>query len=73
MPRFQEQVNVSVITSGSTTLSVGLLVGMIDEANNEAFEWAIGCTDVVLACGKVTRFMDDLAAFKVYTCVQYKH
>ncbi|EMS61460.1 (+)-delta-cadinene synthase isozyme XC14 [Triticum urartu] len=64
MPRFQEQVNVSVITSGSTTLSVGLLVGMGDEANNEAFEWAIGCTDVVMACSKVTRFMDDLAAFK---------
>ncbi|KAM3399393.1 hypothetical protein ACQJBY_004659 [Aegilops geniculata] len=64
MPRFQEQVNVSVITSGSTTLSVGLLVGMGDEANNEAFEWAIGRTDVVMACGKVTRFMDDLAAFK---------
>uniref|UniRef100_A0A453A7F8 Terpene synthase metal-binding domain-containing protein n=1 Tax=Aegilops tauschii subsp. strangulata TaxID=200361 RepID=A0A453A7F8_AEGTS len=54
----------SVISAGTPTLFVGSLMGMGDEASKEAFEWAIGCTDAVRACGEVARFMDDLASFK---------
>lgn len=46
-------------------ICVALLVGMNDVATKEAIEWAIGCTDAVKASGEVTRFVDDLAAFKV--------
>lgn len=64
-PSFKDQVNVSVITAGGQVLSIGLLVGMGDIATKEAFEWAIGKTDAIWACGEVSRFMDDMSAFKV--------
>jgi hypothetical protein len=38
---------------------------MDDTATKDALEWALGCTDAVRACAVVTRFMNDLAAFKV--------
>ncbi|CAL5006104.1 unnamed protein product [Urochloa decumbens] len=63
-PSFKEQVNVSVITAGGQVLSIGLLVGMGDIATKEAFEWIIGNADAVWACGEVSRFMDDMSAFK---------
>lgn len=65
MPSFEEQLNVSIMSSGSPMLAVGLLVGMgSDVATKEAFEWVIGCNDVVKACAEVGRFMDDMSAFK---------
>jgi len=41
-----------------------LLVGMGDVATKEAFEWVIGNSDAIWACGEVSRFMDDMSAFK---------
>jgi hypothetical protein len=38
---------------------------MGDVATKEAFEWAIGSTDAIRASGEVSRFMDDMADFKV--------
>lgn len=66
MPSFEEHIDLSVRSAGAPMLSVAMLVGMDDQATEEAFEWAIGCTDAVKASGEVTRFVDDLAAFKVY-------
>ncbi|KAF8701686.1 hypothetical protein HU200_033452 [Digitaria exilis] len=63
-PSFKEQMNVSVITAGGQVLSIGLLVGMGGVATKEAFEWAMGNTDIIRACGEVSRFMDDMSAFK---------
>jgi hypothetical protein len=39
---------------------------MGDVATKEAFEWAIGHTDAIRASGEVSRFMDDMADFKVF-------
>lgn len=51
-------------------LCVGMLVGMGDAATKEVFEWMIGSNNrVVRACAEVTRFMDDMADFKV--CMYY--
>uniref|UniRef100_R7WFZ2 (+)-delta-cadinene synthase isozyme C2 n=1 Tax=Aegilops tauschii TaxID=37682 RepID=R7WFZ2_AEGTA len=61
---YSRKAITSVISAGTPTLFVGSLMGMGDEASKEAFEWAIGCTDAVRACGEVARFMDDLASFK---------
>jgi hypothetical protein len=47
-------------------MCVGLLVGMGDAATKEAFEWAIGNTNAIRASGEVSRFMDDMADFKVF-------
>lgn len=62
---------MSVITAGAQVLSIGLLVGMGDAATKEAFEWVIGNTDAIWACGEVSRFMDDMSAFKVFTLKVY--
>jgi hypothetical protein len=72
MPSFKEHTDLSVISSGAPMICVALLVGMNDVATKAAFEWAIGCTDAVKASGEVTRFVDDLAAFKVQIQT-YKH
>ncbi|KAM0867310.1 hypothetical protein ACQ4PT_042072 [Festuca glaucescens] len=63
-PRFNDQVKVSSICSGAPWACVGLLIGMGDIVTKEELEWALGCTDAVRACAVVTRFMNDLAAFK---------
>jgi (-)-germacrene D synthase len=60
-------VDVSTVCSGAPFACVGLLVGMGDDvATNEALQWASSCTDAVKACAEVTRFMNDLASFKVW-------
>ncbi|XP_037475061.1 tau-cadinol synthase-like [Triticum dicoccoides] len=64
IPSFEDHVKCSVISAGTPSLVIGSLVGMGDEATDEAFKWALAYPDIVKACGKVTRFMDDLAAFK---------
>lgn len=66
IPSFEDHVKCSVISTGTPTIFLGSLIGIGDEATEEAFKWAIGCTDAVKACGEVARFMDDMAAFKVY-------
>uniref|UniRef100_J3LNQ9 Terpene synthase metal-binding domain-containing protein n=1 Tax=Oryza brachyantha TaxID=4533 RepID=J3LNQ9_ORYBR len=63
IPSFQDHLDVSIISSGAPMLSVSL-VGTGDLVTKEALEWATGCTDAVKACGEITRFLDDLAAFK---------
>jgi hypothetical protein len=65
-PRFNDQVKVSSICSGAPWACVGLLIGMGDTVTKEELEWALGCMDAVRACAVVTRFMNDLAAFKVH-------
>ncbi|KAJ1276171.1 hypothetical protein BS78_05G193600 [Paspalum vaginatum] len=65
IPSLEDHVNVSVTTAGGELVAVGLLFGMGDVATKELFEWAIGDSDTVKACGKVSRFMDDLVDFKV--------
>ncbi|KAM0829933.1 hypothetical protein ACQ4PT_066554 [Festuca glaucescens] len=62
-PKFNDHVEVS-ICSAAPCACVCLLVGMGASATKEALEWALGCTDAVRACAVVTRFMNDLAAFK---------
>uniref|UniRef100_A0ACD5ZP33 Uncharacterized protein n=1 Tax=Avena sativa TaxID=4498 RepID=A0ACD5ZP33_AVESA len=64
IPSFEDHLKCSVISAGTPMLCVASLVGMGEEATKEAFDWAIGCTSAVKGCGEVTRFMDDLAAFK---------
>jgi (-)-germacrene D synthase len=67
-PSFDEHVNLSTASAGIQVLCVGMLVGMGDAATKEVFEWMIGSNNrVVRACAEVTRFMDDMADFKVRT------
>jgi hypothetical protein len=73
IPSFNDHVNVSTISAGIQLLCVGLLVGMGDVATKEVFEWVIGSNnDVIRACAEVTRFMDDMADFKVFIYIYTK-
>lgn len=43
---------------------VGILFGMAD-VTPDAFEWAIGCSDVAKTGGAVARYVNGMTAFKV--------
>ncbi|VAH27251.1 tau-cadinol synthase-like isoform X1 [Triticum urartu] len=63
-PSFKDHLSLSAMSIGSPTLCVGLMVGMGDPVTREAFEWAAGYPKVAIACGKIARLLDDIAAFK---------
>jgi (-)-germacrene D synthase len=68
-PSFKDHLSLSAMSIGSPALCVGLMVGMGDPVTREAFEWAAGYPKVAIACGKIARLMDDIAAFKVYSFI----
>jgi hypothetical protein len=43
-----------------------MMTGMGDTIMKQALKWTADVPDVVVATGKIVRFMNDLAAFKVY-------
>ncbi|XP_044319526.1 tau-cadinol synthase-like [Triticum aestivum] len=63
-PSFRDHMNLSAMSIGSPTICVGLMVGMGDLVTKESFEWVAGYPNVAIACGKIARLMDDIAAFK---------
>ncbi|XP_044964596.1 tau-cadinol synthase-like isoform X1 [Hordeum vulgare subsp. vulgare] len=63
-PCFKDHLRLSAMSIGSPTLCVGLMVGMGDLVTRETFEWAASYPKVAIACGKIARLMDDMAAFK---------
>ncbi|KAG2558178.1 tau-cadinol synthase-like [Panicum virgatum] len=63
IPSFKDQMDVSVMTGGAQMACVGILFGM-DDVAPDAFEWAIGCSDSAKTVGAITRYANDLAAFK---------
>uniref|UniRef100_A0A0E0D0G3 Terpene synthase N-terminal domain-containing protein n=1 Tax=Oryza meridionalis TaxID=40149 RepID=A0A0E0D0G3_9ORYZ len=65
IPSFQDHLDVSIVSSGISMMSVVSFVSAGDLATKEALEWAFGCTDAVKACSEIGRFLNDFAAFKV--------
>ena len=47
---------------GATELCVYVMVCMGDEMPEGALEWVLAYPDVVMACAKIGRLMNDLAA-----------
>lgn len=64
-PSFEDQVNLTSLTIGAPTLSICVMAGVDDSIMKWALEWAADVPDVVVAAGKIVRFMNDIAAFKV--------
>ncbi|KAL6659704.1 hypothetical protein ACP70R_002533 [Stipagrostis hirtigluma subsp. patula] len=66
MPSFKDQVDLSIRTSGVKFLFAAMTIGRGDAVTKEAMEWLFCSTDndVVIACAKMVRFMNDVAAFK---------
>ncbi len=49
-------------------LCVAAMVGWGGTMTTEAFEWVARGNAAVIACAKIGRFMNDIAAFKVHIC-----
>ncbi|KAG8064340.1 hypothetical protein GUJ93_ZPchr0004g39398 [Zizania palustris] len=63
-PSFKEQVELSTMSSTVPLLSVSAMLGSYETVTNEAFQWAASHPSGVIACAKIMRFMNDIAAFK---------
>lgn len=66
-PCFIDQVNLSSLTVGAPTVCVSMMAGMHEAIMNQALKWTADVPDVVVAAGKIVRFMNDIAAFEVQT------
>ncbi|XBI15732.1 hypothetical protein VPH35_058101 [Triticum aestivum] len=63
-PKFEDQVNLTSLTIGGPTLSLSVMAGVDRKIMKQSLDWAAGVPDVVIAGGKIVRFMNDIAAFK---------
>ncbi|KAF2933442.1 hypothetical protein DAI22_04g083300 [Oryza sativa Japonica Group] len=63
-PSFKDQVVLSTKSSAVQLVCVAAMIGWGNAVTTEAFEWAASGNDAVIACAKIGRFMNDIAAFK---------
>uniref|UniRef100_A0A0E0DCP4 Terpene synthase n=1 Tax=Oryza meridionalis TaxID=40149 RepID=A0A0E0DCP4_9ORYZ len=63
-PGFKDQVVLSTKSSAVQLLCVAAMVGWGGTMTTEAFEWVASGNAAVIACAKIGRFMNDIAAFK---------
>uniref|UniRef100_A0A0D3FUC4 Uncharacterized protein n=1 Tax=Oryza barthii TaxID=65489 RepID=A0A0D3FUC4_9ORYZ len=63
-PGFKERVALSTLSINVPVLCVTTTDGRGDAVTKESFELATGRTSAVIACAKIMRFMNDIAAFK---------
>ena len=61
-PNFEDKLHLSAKSLGGLALCVYATVLMGDALPKEALEWAVGYSDAVMACAKIARLMNDLAA-----------
>uniref|UniRef100_A0ACD6A9N9 Uncharacterized protein n=1 Tax=Avena sativa TaxID=4498 RepID=A0ACD6A9N9_AVESA len=59
-PSFIDQVNLTCLSVGAPTVCVSMMVGM----SEQALKWTADVPDVVIATGKIGRFMNDIAGFE---------
>jgi hypothetical protein len=60
-PSFKDKLHLSAMSTGVTALCVYTMVCMGEAMPKGALEWALGCPDVVMACAKIGRLLNDLA------------
>ncbi|XP_044961280.1 tau-cadinol synthase-like [Hordeum vulgare subsp. vulgare] len=63
-PSFEDQVNLTSMSSAVPLLCLGMLAGMGEAITNEAFDWVASRPDAVIAGAKIGRFLNDIAAYK---------
>ncbi|KAF7012872.1 hypothetical protein CFC21_027021 [Triticum aestivum] len=61
-PRFEDRLHLGAMSIGAIELCVYAMVCMGDEMPEGALEWVLGYPDVVMACARIGRLMNDLAA-----------
>ncbi|XP_044327229.1 tau-cadinol synthase-like [Triticum aestivum] len=60
-PNFKEKLHLSVMSTGILALGVYTMVSTGDALPKGALDWALGYPDVVVACAKIGRLLNDLA------------
>ncbi|KAA8523770.1 hypothetical protein F0562_010193 [Nyssa sinensis] len=65
MPTFEENLSVSVMSSGYPMLAIQSLIGMADIATKEAFDLVIAVPKIVRSCALIARLVDDIQTHKV--------
>jgi hypothetical protein len=65
VPRLKEHLEVSIMSSGFQPLAIVALMGMSDVATKRVFDWAIGYPDEMKAGAAISRFLNDIASYKV--------
>jgi hypothetical protein len=65
-PSFVDHVKLTSMNIGVPAICVSMMTCMNDQMMKPALEWAASVPDVIIAVGKISRFMNDIGAFEVY-------
>uniref|UniRef100_A0A8R7Q5H1 Uncharacterized protein n=2 Tax=Triticum urartu TaxID=4572 RepID=A0A8R7Q5H1_TRIUA len=64
-PSSKEHLEVSHMSLGFPTLAIVMLMGVDNTATKKAFDWAVNVPNIVRASGQITRFLNDIASYKM--------
>lgn len=64
-PKFEEYMEVALVSSGYQLLATISYVGMGDIATKEVFDWLSGWPQIIEASTIISRLMDDVVSYKV--------
>ncbi|KAL5976097.1 hypothetical protein ACLOJK_020427 [Asimina triloba] len=71
VPKFDEYLEKSIISSGYPMLAIQALVGLGDVASKEAFQWLLSLPQIVRSTSTIARLMDDIQTNKVSSRYTY--
>jgi hypothetical protein len=60
-PAFKDKLHLCTMSTGVIALFVYAMVCMGNDMPEGALEWVLGHPDVLIACARIGRFMNDLA------------
>ncbi|KAM0910413.1 hypothetical protein ACQ4PT_014150 [Festuca glaucescens] len=67
-PSFVDHVKLTSMNIGVPAICVSMMTCMNDQMMKPALEWAASVPDVIIAVGKISRFMNDIGAFERRKC-----
>ncbi|XP_071681307.1 alpha-copaene synthase-like [Lolium perenne] len=67
-PSFVDHVKLTSLNIGVPAICVSMMTCMNDQMMKPALEWAASVPDVIIAVGKISRFMNDIGAFVRRKC-----
>uniref|UniRef100_A0ACD5V1G9 Uncharacterized protein n=1 Tax=Avena sativa TaxID=4498 RepID=A0ACD5V1G9_AVESA len=67
-PSFVDHVTLTSLNIGVPTICVSMMIGLNGILMKQALEWAASVPEVIVAVGKISRFMNDIGAFERRKC-----
>lgn len=65
VPKFDEYLRVSLITSAYSCLLCAACIGMQDEISKDFFDWVISMPQIIKSINFISRVMNDIASHEV--------